>query len=400
MTAAIKDSHGLVHDLEQGFLTRAYTRYPLTIERGEGCYFWDSHGRRVLDFITGVGVNALGYSHPRLVRVIREQAGLCLHTSNLFQHRYQGELARRLVEWSGLARVFFSNSGSEAMEAALKAARAAGNRQLPPRRKVVALVNSFHGRSAGALSITGQPEYRAPFEPLVDCVEFDEANDVAALCAAVDATTAAVVTETIQGEGGIYPLTPQFLTMVRDVTRRMGTLWIADETQCGLGRTGWRFAFQAFEGLDAPDIIVTAKPLAGGLPLGATIFSEAASIFEPGMHGTTFGGGPLACRVALAVLMLIDELLPAVRENGVFLFECLRGLQDRHSIVNEVRGTGLMAGIDLSVPGERIVLACLDRGLAINCTHRTVLRLLPPYIVGRAEIEKAVSILGEVLSED
>jgi predicted acetylornithine/succinylornithine family transaminase len=393
-------SYHLVHDLEQNWLTRAFARYPITIERGEGCYFWDSDGRRYLDFVTGIGVNALGYSHPRLVRVIREQAGLCLHTSNLFHHRYQGELARRLVEWSGLARVFFSNSGSEAMEASLKAARAAGNRQSAPRRKVVALVNSFHGRSAGALSITGQPEYRAPFEPLIDGVEFVETNDRAAMCAAVDRTTAAVVTETIQGEGGIYPLTPQFLGVVRDVSRRAGALWIADETQCGLGRTGWRFAFQAFKELDAPDIIVTAKPLAGGLPLGATIFSEAASIFEPGMHGTTFGGGPLACRVALEVLTLIDELLPAVRENGVFLFECLRGLQARHSIVNEVRGAGLMAGIDLAVAGEKIVHACLERGLAINCTHETVLRLLPPFIVGRAEIEKAVSILDEVLSED
>jgi predicted acetylornithine/succinylornithine family transaminase len=385
--------------LEQQFLTKTYTRYPVTIERGDGAYFWDTHGRRYLDFITGIGVNALGYCHPRVVRTIQEQAGLCLHTSNLFSHPYQGELAQRLVKWSGLSRVFFSNSGGEAMETALKAARAIGKRQSPIRRKIIALSNSFHGRSAGALSVTGQPMYREPFEPLVDLVQFIDANDCAALVQAVDATTAAVVTETIQGEGGIHPLTAEFIQSVRESTRHAGALWIADETQCGLGRTGWRFAFQRFDNLSTPDIVVTAKPLAGGLPLGATIFSEAASIFEPGMHGSTFGGGPLACRVALEVLTIIDELLPAIRENGAVLFESLRWLQQKHGIVDEVRGAGLMAGIELAVNAEGVVRECLDRGLAINCTHETVLRLLPPFIVSSAEIEKAVSILDQVLSK-
>ena len=389
----------LSHHAERNALAHTHDRYAITIERGEGCYFEDTDGRRYLDFFTGTGVTALGHGHPRLVSIIREQAGLCLHTSNLFHHRYQRELAWRLTQWSGLSTVFFSNSGTEAMEAALKAALIAGGSEFPKRRKFVALRNSFHGRSAGALSVTGRPEYREAFEPLPWKVEFIDANDCAALHHAVGTTTAAVVSETIQGEGGIVPLTPEFLSALRESTRRAGAFWIADETQCGLGRTGWRFAFQRFD-LDAPDIIITAKAIAGGLPLGATIFSERASVFEPGMHGSTFGGGPLACRVAIEVLDLIDEMLPSVRKRGAFLFERLAALQARHgAVVREVRGAGLMAGIELSVPGEPLVRACLERGLAINCTRRNVLRLLPPLIVSEAEIEGALEILEDILEE-
>ena len=394
------NAHDAVNTLERKFLLQTYARTPITIERGDGCYFWDISGRRYLDFITGIGVSALGHAHPRLVRAIQEQSALCVHTSNLFYHRYQGLLAERLAEWSGLPRVFFSNSGTEAMEAALKAARAGGNRQQPRRRRVVALSNSFHGRSAGALAITGQERYRRPFEPLMEGVEFLPPNDCGALRMAVDGETAAVVTETVQGEGGIWPLQPDFVAEVRDVTRRSGAFWIADETQCGLGRTGHRFAYQMYQGVNLPDIVVTAKPLAGGLPLGATMFSEeAASAIELGMHGTTFGGGPLACRVAIETLSVIDELLPHIREVATYLHESLRGLQKRHSVITEVRAVGLMAGLQLSVSGEDFVQACAAKGLAINCTHETVLRLLPPFIVTSREIIEAVTILDEVLSK-
>ena len=380
------------------YVLQTYQRAPITIDRGEGCVFWDIGGRRYLDFITGIGVNALGHSHPRLVRTLQEQAQRCIHTSNLFHHRYQGLLAERLVEWSGLARVFFSNSGTEAVETALKAARAAGNRQQPGKRKIVALHNSFHGRTMGALAVTGQPKYRQPFAPLIEEVEFIAANDRDALYKAVDAETAAVILEVVQGEGGIHPLSRSFVADVRELTARAGAMWIADETQCGLGRTGTRFAYQMFNEIGLPDIVVTAKPLAGGLPLGATIFSESAAAAIPlGMHGTTFGGGPLACRVAIEVLSVVDELLPQIRATGAYLQERLRGLAARHRVVTETRGVGLMAGIQLSASGDAFVDACLDRGLAINCTHDTVLRLLPPFIVTRAEIDEALSIVDDVL---
>jgi acetylornithine/N-succinyldiaminopimelate aminotransferase len=387
-----------IHALDHQHLLRSYARYPLTIERGQACYFWDSEGRRYLDFITGIGVNALGYSHPRVLRAIQEQSRLCLHTSNLFYHPYQGALAQRLAEWSGLPRVFFSNSGTEAVEVALKVARAAGKSCTPRKNRIVALHNSFHGRTTAALAVTGQTKYREPFEPLLEGAEFICANDRSALKQAIRIDTAGVITETIQGEGGIHRLTPEFLADIRKWTREMGALWIADETQCGLGRTGTRFAYQMFDGVQLPDIVVTAKPLAAGLPLGATMFSEdiAASV-EMGMHGTTFGGGPLACRVALEVLAVIDELLPSIRQSGEYLAQGLHELKARHSVVTEIRGAGLMAGVQLSMPGHAFVLACLNRGLAINCTHETVLRLLPPFIVSRAEIDEAMGILDAII---
>jgi acetylornithine aminotransferase/acetylornithine/N-succinyldiaminopimelate aminotransferase len=262
----------------------------------------------------------------------------------------------------------------------------------------VALHNSFHGRTSGALAVTGQPQYREPFEPLMADVEFIAANDRQALRKAVDAETAAVILEVVQGEGGIHPLSRAFVHDVRALTTHAGAMWIADETQCGLGRTGTRFAYQMFEEVGLPDMVVTAKPLAGGLPLGATLFSDAAAAALPlGMHGTTFGGGPLACRMAIEVLAIVDELLPHIRAAGLYFQENLRRIATRHAVVEEVRGVGLMAGIQLSVPGEPFVTACLDRGLAINCTHNTVLRLLPPFIVTPREIDDALSIVDTVL---
>jgi predicted acetylornithine/succinylornithine family transaminase len=392
------DTQDAVADREARFLLQTYDRAPVTIDRGQGCTFWDIEGRRYLDFITGIGVNALGYSHPRLLRIVREQAGRCLHTSNLFYHRYQGALAERLAAWSGLDRVFFSNSGTEAVEIALKAARAASVRSRTGKRRIVALHNSFHGRTMGALAVTGHPEYRQPFEPLFGDVVFVTANDREELRRAIDDDTTAVVLEVVQGEGGIHPLSAEFVDDVRTLTRRAGAWWIADETQCGLGRTGARFAYQRFAGTDAPDIVVTAKPLGGGLPLGATMFSdEAASAITRGMHGTTFGGGPLACRVALEVLDIVDGLLPQIRCTGEYFAERLHWLCRRHELIREVRHAGLMAGIQLEVSGVRFVQDCLDRGLAINCTHDTTLRLLPPLIVTAAEIDEAVGILDVVL---
>jgi acetylornithine aminotransferase/acetylornithine/N-succinyldiaminopimelate aminotransferase len=371
------------------------------VERGEGCHVIDAEGNRYLDFITGIGVNALGYGHPAILTALREQAELCLHTSNLHMHRYQGELASVLARWSGLDRVFLSNSGSEAMEAALKVARAKANRSGRTRHRIIALENSFHGRTAGALSTTGQPKYREAFLPLTPDVVFVPANDVRALEASATQETIAIVAETILGEGGIYPLETAFLAAIRRTATQRGALWIADETQCGLGRTGARFAYQQHPEVGLPDVVVTAKPLAGGLPLGATIFSEAAaSAIGLGMHGTTFGGGPLACRVALAFLNEVERLLPQIANNGVYLFTRLRQLQAEFDCIREVRGSGLMAGLELNQPGAPFVQKALEAGLVINCTHGNVLRLLPPFTVGLAEIDQACRILRQVLGAE
>lgn len=368
-----------------------YSRPALTIHRGEGCYLYDTSGRRYLDFISGVGVNALGHAHPRIVRAITNQAARVIHTSNLYHHDYQAPLARRLAAWSGLSHAFFSNSGAEAVEAALKAARAHGLRRHPRKFQLVALENSFHGRTCGALSVTGRPEYRRAFGPLLPEVQFVPANDMEALRAAVCEDTAAIILEPIQGEGGVHVLTEDFLREVSRLATAANALWIADETQCGLGRTGHYFAYQRFPGL-LPDIVVTAKPLAAGLPLGATLFNETAAAALPqGQHGSTFGGGPLACRVALEVLDEIESLLPHIRKTGAYL-------QQRLAAFGTVRGEGMIAGLALDQPGEPIVAGALDKGLLINCTHHTVLRLLPPYIATRAHVDEAMEVLAALMA--
>jgi len=357
-------------------LLPVYARPPIVIDRGEGCYVWDTRGRRYLDFITGIGVNALGHAHPRITRCINEQAARCLHTSNLYHHAYQEPLARRLAEWSGLPQVFLSNSGSEAMEAALKIARA-----YSPKRKLIALERGFHGRTLGALSLTASVKYRQPFAPLPGDVTFVPANDVPALRTAFDDATLAVVLEPVQGEGGIHVLEESYLREVQQLCRYHNALWIADETQCGLGRTGTRFAFQRFANLQ-PDIVTTAKPLAAGLPLGATMAAERVNVLTAGQHGSTFGGGPLACRVALQVLELIDERLPEIRRVGEYF----------HGRVPGSRGAGLMLGVDAD---PEITEAALHRGLLINTAHETVLRMLPPYIVETGHVDEAMEILRE-----
>lgn len=372
-----------------------YSRPSITVDRGDGCYLWDTAGRRYLDFVTGIGVNALGHCHPRVTRVIAEQAGRCLHTSNLYHHAYQKPLAERLLRASGLSHAFFSNSGSEAMETGLKAARAYGARRHPGKFKLVALENSFHGRTLGALSVTGQPEYRQPFGPLLPGVSFVAANSMEDLRAAVSDETAAIITESVQGEGGIHVLAEAFLREARRLADAHDALWIADETQCGLGRTGFYFAYQRFEGL-RPDLVVTAKPLAAGIPLGAALFNDrAASSMGAGQHGSTFGGGPLACRVALEVLDIIEELLPRIRETGAYLHHQLGRLME-DGAVTEVRGAGMMAGLELRSEGAPLVGEAMERGLLINCTHRRVLRLLPPFIATRTEVDEAMETLHEL----
>jgi len=389
-----------IMDLERGFLLQNYARYPLLLARGKGCYVYDLEGRRYLDFITGIGVNALGHAHPRIVKAIRDQAAQLIHSSNLYYHPYQGPLAERLARISGLQRVFFANTGTEATEGALKMARAHGHSVSPEKYEIVSLENSFHGRTLGALSVTGQAKYRTDFEPLLPGVKFVPINDVAALEAAVNERTAGIILELIQGEGGIYPLTPAFAAKARELADRHNALLIADETQCGVGRPGTYFAYQRAETVILPDVMVAAKPLACGIPLGVIVSNEkAAAAIKPGMHGSTFGGGALACRVALEFLDVLDELLPSIRSVGAYFHERLTELARKRSVVKEVRGFGLMLGMELAVPGKQLVLDAIPEGLLINCTHDVVLRFLPPYIVGEKEVDRAVRILGKLLAK-
>lgn len=368
------------------YMVNTYRRPSVVFTHGRGCRLYDSQGREYLDFLAGIAVNALGHAHPRIVRVIRREAGRATHVSNLFHNPYQAPLARKLAEWSGLDRVFFANSGSEAMEGALKLARAYAHAKTSsggaPKTRFLALENSFHGRTFGALSLTHTAKYREPFAPLVPGVEFVRFNDVADLEAKVDDTVCAIAIEPIQGEGGIFSVSEEFWQRARLLATQHDAALIADEIQCGLGRTGRRFAYQKFGSL--PDIVTVAKPLAAGLPLGAFIANEKfASAMSPGLHGSTFGGGPLVCATALEFLAVIEEedLLANVCARGAELRTGLEKLTARFDFIREVRGEGLILGIDLSVEGAPFVREALRRGMLINCTHDHILRLLPPFII-------------------
>jgi len=397
-----------IHRDEAKHLMNTYRRPPVVFTHGKGCYLFDSKGKKYLDFLGGIAVNALGYSHHRLVKVIRRESANAVHLSNLFHNPYQGPLAAKLAKWSGLDRVFFSNSGSEAMEGALKLARIYARKHatggLPPRTRFLALENSFHGRTFGALSITSTAKYREPFEPLVPSVEFVRFNDVEDLEAKFEPNAeggvCALVIEPVQGEGGIYPVSEEFWQSARDLTQAHQAALIADEIQSGLGRTGRRFAYQKFKA--RPDIVTVAKPLAGGLPLGAIIASEEfASAIAPGLHGSTFGGGPMICAVALEFLTLMEEekLIENVRAQGAELRAGLEKLAAKFDFVREVRGEGLMLGMELNVDGAPYVETALRNGLIINCTHEHTLRLLPPFIIRVQEVKEFLGKFEAVLAK-
>ncbi|MBZ5527849.1 MAG: aspartate aminotransferase family protein [Acidobacteriia bacterium] len=380
------------------FLLPTYKRSPLVFTHGRGAVVFDAQGKKYLDFLGGIAVNALGHAHPRIVKIIRREAARAIHLSNLFHNLHQGPLARKLAAWSGLDRVFFANSGTEAIDGALKLARLVGGAS--GKTRILAMENSFHGRTFGAMSVTHTEKYRAPFAPLVPGVEFVRFNDVADLEAKFDAPVCCVLIETVQGEGGIHAVSEEFWNRARSLATQHGALLIADEIQCGLGRTGRYFAYQKFSAL--PDIAVVAKPLAAGLPLGAILTTQkVADAVSPGLHGTTFGGGPLACATALEFLRTVEDsrLLENIRERGAQLRAGLEALARKVPIIREVRGEGLMLGIELSVEGAPFVAAALDRGLLINCTHDTTLRLLPPYTVSAAQVREFLRTFKAVLTQ-
>ena len=391
---------------EAKVLLPTYERNPVLFVSGKGLYLQDEAGEQYLDLLSGIGVNALGYGHPAIGQAIAEQSKKLIHTSNLFFHEGQGALATHLVEMTGMDRVFFCNSGTEAWEAALKLARAyAGMKREQGKQlgtKFIALEHSFHGRTMGSVSTTHKEKYREPFAPLVPGVEFVPFDDVAALRAAFSSEVCAILIETIQGEGGIRPVSQEFLAAARELAHSTGALLVLDEIQAGFGRTGKWCAYQHYGIL--PDITTLAKPLAGGLPLGAMLCTEAVSTaMHPGLHGTTFGGGPLACAVAIAVIdtMKQTHLLDHVTEVGNYFKQQLQQLATKHDSITEVRGMGLMLAVELDSAdlAKAVTTAMMQQRILINRTSETVLRFLPPYILQREHVDIAIAALDQILDE-
>ncbi|OIQ52911.1 acetylornithine transaminase [Neomoorella thermoacetica] len=383
------------------YVMRTYGRYPMALVRGEGARVWDADGNEYLDFVSGLAVNSLGHCHPRVVEAIREQAGRLIHCSNLYWIEPQVELARLLVENSALDKVFFCNSGAEANEAAIKLARKyAKEHRGPESYEIITMRRSFHGRTLATLTATGQEKFHHGFAPLPPGFRYVPFNDLSSLRAAVGPRTCAVMLEPVQGEGGVYAANKDYLQAVRALCDDEGLLLIFDEVQCGLGRTGYLFAYQYYE--VEPDILTLAKALAGGVPIGAMLAKErAASAFAPGDHASTFGGNPLATAAGVAAFkaLLQEGLVENARVLGQYFYQQLEGLAREFPQFIEVRGRGLLLGVEIDGPAGEVVAACQERGLLINSLHGHVLRFLPPLIVTREDIDRAVTILKEALHE-
>lgn len=390
------ESPAAVEEREKNFVLGTYGRTQFHPRYGKGALLVDAEGKAYWDLLGGIAVNVLGHRHRRLVNTLREEARGLLHVSNLYYHPAQGIFAERLVRASGLLRAFFCNSGTEANEAALKFARLAN----PGKSHLVALEESFHGRTFGSLSVTGHEAYRTPFQPLVPNVTFVPPNDVAALEKAITNETSAIILEPVMGEGGIIPLSHDFLAAARRAADRTDAILIFDEIQCGLGRTGTLFAFQQ-SGI-VPDIVTLAKPLGGGLPLGAVLTGAAIeNVVKPGHHGTTFGGNPIACRLGLAVLDEIEQsaLLARVQSLGAWFGSELRKMQARVPAIVDVRGIGMMWGIELDRPAKEVARALLEKGIVVGTARENVIRLLPPYIVPKKALRHFLQIFEQLLSE-
>jgi acetylornithine/N-succinyldiaminopimelate aminotransferase len=390
---------------ESKLLLHTYERNPYLFVGGHDVYLTDENGTDYLDLLSGIGVSALGYRHPIIEETIRSQSTRLLHTSNLFFHEGTADLAVRLTEISGLDRVFLCNSGTEAWEAALKIARAyAGHLRSEGKEigtKFLCLEHSFHGRTIGSVATTHKEKYREPFAPVMPGVEFVPFNDVAQLRAKFSDDICAICIEPLQGEGGIHPVSQEFFEAARELCDSTGALLLADEIQCGMGRTGEWFAYQHYGIL--PDVTTVAKPMAGGIPMGAMLCTEKVSVaFTPGMHGTTFGGNPLACAVAIAVVDTIRQtgLLAHVQDVGGYFKSQLQFLATRHSCITDVRGLGLMLGVELNSAelAKSAVARMMERQIILNRTSETVLRFLPPYTLERRHVDLAITALEEILN--
>lgn len=381
-------------------ITNTYARYPLALVRGQGCTLYDDQGRAFTDFIAGIAVCNLGHAHPKLIEAMTAQANTLWHVSNLFYTQPQTELAAWLTSHSFADRVFFANSGAEANEAAIKLARKYFQDQGDPQRyRVVSMKQSFHGRTMATLSATGQEKVRKGFDPILEGFDFVPFNDAEELSCIVGPSTCAVMLEPIQGEGGVICPDADYLAQVRKLCDETGCLMIFDEVQTGLGRTGKLFAYEHFD--VTPDIMTLAKALGNGMPIGAMLASEkVAAAFSPGAHASTFGGTPLVSAVALRVLQTLeeDDILAAAAEMGDYVMTRMNALKDKHPVIEAVRGKGLLIGVQLSVPGASIVSACMEKGFLVNCIQENVLRLAPPLVISREEVDGLVQCLDDILS--
>ena len=389
-----------VKTLESQYVLQTYRRQPVVFERGEGVRLFDESGRSYLDFVSGIGVASLGHAHPRIAQALADQAATLVHTSNLYFHPLQGELARRLTALAGMDRAFFCNSGTEAVEACLKFSRRFWHTQgVKGRTKFVAFTHSFHGRTMGALSVTSDEHYRTPFEPLIPGATITDREAPAALDSLIDDKTAAIVIEPIQGEGGVRPVSPALGAAINAACRRTGALLIADEVQSGSFRTG-TFLHSGTVGLK-PDLVALGKALGAGMPVGSCLITNrVAATIAAGDHGTTYGGTLLACRAALTFLDVMESGgLDGLRRVSAHFWDRLRALASKHSaLVKELRGVGLIAGLDLAVDAAPVVEAARDRGLLVNRTSSTVIRLLPPYVVTEQDVDDGLRLLDDAIA--
>jgi acetylornithine/N-succinyldiaminopimelate aminotransferase len=385
--------------LTDKYVARTYARIPIALVRGKGTRVWDADGKEYLDFLAGIAVNSLGHCHPAILRAIREQSKKLLHVSNLYHILPQSELARELCHHSFAERVFFCNSGAEANEAAIKLVRRYGLEKLGGRYEILSTHNSFHGRTLATLTATGQEKIRAGYDPLPSGFRQVPYNDLTAIEEAIDEKkTAAVLVEPIQAEGGVNVPDEAYMRGLRELCDQRGILLILDEVQTGMGRTGKLFGYEHFA--VKPDIMTLAKALGGGLPLGAMLASEEiANSFGPGSHASTFGGNPVACSAGLVVMQtLLSGALENCRQMGNYFFRGLEALQKRFSFIREVRGKGLMIGMELEIEGSKIADSCMQEGLLLNCTAYKVLRFVPPLTIKKNEIDRGLDILEKVLA--
>ena len=384
-----------IYKTEKKYVVQTYKRCNLFLVKGKGMNVWDEAGKKYMDFFAGISVCNLGHCHTAVVKSIKEQVGKLMHVSNHYYTYPNIKLAEELIKRSFPGKVFFSNSGAEANECAIKLARKWGSSK--KKYEIIAFDNSFHGRTLATLSATGQKKFHKGFEPMLPGFKFAEFNDILSVKKHINKKTVAVMIEPVQGEGGVVPAKTEFLKDLRKLCDKHGILLIFDEIQTGMGRTGKLFSFQGF-GVK-PDIFTLAKSLSGGLPFGATIAKESvACAFQYGDHGSTFGGNPVSSSAALAVIKLIDaKMLAYVRNTGEYFKTKLEALKSKYSFIKEVRGIGLMLGLELDFDGKDIVKSCQDKGLIINCTHGNVLRFLPPLIIAKKDIDTAISILDKVL---
>jgi len=387
-----------IFELSKRYLIGNYRRSPLAIVRGKGSWVWDAEGRKYLDLFPGWGVDGLGHCHPRVVRAVKDQVSKLIHIANNYYIETQALLAKEISQHSFGGQCFFCNSGAEAIEAAIKLSRLWGHQK--GRFKFITMENSFHGRTLAAITATAQTRYQEGFGPLPSGFLYVPFNDIEAVRSVIDDQTAAVIVEPIQGEGGINVATEGFLKGLRSLCDERGVLLVLDEVQTGMGRTGKYFAYEHY-GI-VPDLMTLAKALGGGLAIGALVAKkEIAALLTPGTHASTFGGNPLACRAALAVFEAIESenILENVRRMSDYAFSVLSGMQKRLPCIREVRGKGLMIGVELAFDGSEVVRRCLERGLLLNCTHERVIRIMPSLTVRKSELRRGLALLGEVLEE-